>query len=78
MILLVLLLSLIMPLKMEDREGNEPFHSFPKKNSYFITLKIAYLVAPNKFNVESAVNIRRLFQLYQLVKLPQRRYHDRA
>ena len=33
-ILLVLLLSLIMPLEIEDREGNEPFHSFPKKNSY--------------------------------------------
>ena len=60
-ILLVLLLSLIMPLEIEDREGNEPFHSFPKKNSYIITLKIAYLIAPNKFNVESAVNSNRLF-----------------
>ena len=57
----MLLLSLIMPLEIEDREGNEPFHSFPKKNSYIITLKIAYLIAPNKFNVESAVNSNRLF-----------------
>ena len=57
----MLLLSLIMPLEMEDREGDEPFHSFPKKNSYIITLKVAYLIAPDKFNVESAVNLKRLF-----------------
>ena len=47
---------------MEDREGNEPFHSFPKKNSYIITLKIAYSIAPNKFNVESAVNLKTCFK----------------
>ena len=57
----MLLLSLIMPLEMEEREGNEPFHSFPKKNSFIITLKIAYLIANNKFNVGSAVNLKRLF-----------------
>ena len=57
----MLLLSLIMPLEMEEREGNEPFHSFPKKNSFIITLKIAYLIAPNKFYVGSAVNLKRLF-----------------
>ena len=57
----MLLLSLIIPLEMEDREGDEPFHSFPKKNSYIITLKVAYLIAPDKFNVESAVNLKRLF-----------------
>ena len=57
----MLLLSLIMPLEMEDREGNEPFHSFPRKNSYIITLKVDYSIAPNKFNVESAVNLKRFF-----------------
>ena len=42
-----------MPKEMEDREGNEPSHSLFKKNSYIITLKIAYLIAPNKINFKN-------------------------
>ena len=67
-----------MPLEMEDREGNEQSHSFPTMNSYIITLKIASLIAPNKFKVEIAVNLKLLFLMHQSVKLLQRWYHDRA